>query len=106
MNHLEEHLGKSMTVKEVADFLCLDVGTVRKYYASLGGVRFGTAYRFFERRIIDAIQTQQEMGWASEVQPQKKEKNIQHEKGGNRLGKRDGKEFEIKPERDPYGLVD
>ena len=106
MNDLFQHLGKSMTAKEVADFLCLDVGTVRKYYASLGGVRFGTAYRFFERRIIDAIQTQQEMGWASEAQLQENEKNIQHEKGGNRLGKRDGKGVNIQPERDPYGLVD
>jgi hypothetical protein len=104
MNNLSEQLGRSMTTKEVAEFLSLDMVTVRKYYLQLGGVRFGTAYRFFERRIIDAIQKpQQQMDWSNSLsQPDQKE-NIQNEKGGNRLGKKHGKGIAISQERDPFG---
>ena len=106
MNNLSEQLGRSMTTKEVAEFLSLDMVTVRKYYLQLGGVRFGTAYRFFERRIIDAIQTQQPMDWSNSLQQTDQKKNIQEKKGGNRLGKKRGKEIAISPERDPYSLID
>ena len=107
MNNLSEQLGKSMTTKEVAEFLGLDMVTVRKYYLQLGGVRFGTAYRFFERRIIYAIQKQhQSMDWSSTIQKTDQKKNLQNQKGGNRLGKKHCRGIKITPERDPFGLVD
>ena len=68
MKILEEHLGKTMNVKEVAAYLKIDTKTVRKYYLQLGGVRFGRAYRFFERRINDAIQAQWEVASAGQVE--------------------------------------
>ena len=106
MNNLFEQLGRSMTVKEVAEFLNLDMATVRKYYLQLGGVRFGTAYRFFERRIIDAIQTQQQVDWSNSLSESDQTENIQDQKGGYRLGKRRHKGTRISSERDPYGLID
>lgn len=61
MEILKDQLGRSMTVKEVAEYLKIDRRTVRKYYLPLGGVRLGRAYRFFERSINDAIQAQWKM---------------------------------------------
>jgi len=57
---MQTELGTSLTAGQVADYLGLDVNTVRKYYRELGGIRVGTAYRFFERTLTDAILRQTE----------------------------------------------
>ena len=106
MNRLEQTLGKVMTTQEVSEFLKIDIKTVRKYYLQLGGVRFGRAYRFFERRINDAIQAQWEMDSSSKSAGQNQEKIISQEKTSNRMGGRTKKvTCGEKGTRDPYNLL-
>ena len=57
MKIIQENLGQSLSAKTVADYLALDVKTVRKYYRELGGIRVGSRILFFEKEFIDAIQT-------------------------------------------------
>jgi hypothetical protein len=63
---LKNKLGESMTAQEVADYLKLDVKTVRMRYEELGGVRIGHKYLFFENLIVkevsNAILQQKEEG--------------------------------------------
>ena len=106
MNRLEQTLGKVMTTQEVSEFLKIDIKTVRKYYLQLGGVRFGRAYRFFERRISDAIQAQWKMDCSSKGAWQDQEKIISQEKTSNRMGGKTKKETcRAKGNRDPYNLL-
>jgi len=63
---LNEKLGQPLTSKQVAEYLNLDVKTVRMRYKSLGGVRIGHKYLFFENLIVkevaNAILQQKEEG--------------------------------------------
>ena len=59
MKVLQEELGKALCAQEVATYLGMDVKFVRKNYQSLGGVRLGRHYRFFERRLINAISNEE-----------------------------------------------
>ena len=52
---LQETLGNCLTAREMADYLGCDITTVYRNYKSLGGIRIGSSYRFFEKRIIDAV---------------------------------------------------
>ena len=47
MDQLEQSLGKALRVQEIAQYLDVDVKTVRKYYRELGGIRLGRHYKFF-----------------------------------------------------------
>ena len=76
MKHLEEQLGKKMTVQEVASFLGIDEKTVRKYYADLGGVRLGRAYLFFEKEVINAIQARKTLDGSGTSQRQEATQDI------------------------------
>jgi hypothetical protein len=53
--HLEERLGRCMSARDVAEYLHCDITTVYRNYAQLGGIKFGSNYRFFEQRLIDAV---------------------------------------------------
>lgn len=86
MQQIEENLGKALSAKDVAAYLNLDETTVRNYYQELGGIRLGRRYRFFERRIIDAIQSRNQMESPSESEREKERKKIQYEKGGDSMG--------------------
>ena len=52
---LEKHLGTVLSASEVAEFLRCNIATVYRNYKSLGGVRIGSSYRFFEKSLINAI---------------------------------------------------
>ena len=106
MNYLETHLGRVMTAKEVAEYLQIDMRTVRKYYLQLGGVRLGKAYRFFERRINDAIQTQWKMVRPGQDERQNQKEDISDQKTSHRMGGRTVKERGIDATRDPFNLLD
>ena len=107
MDILQEQLGKTLTVEEVAKYLKIDKRTVRKYYLQLGGVRLGRAYRFFERSINDAIQAPWKMACTSENKRQDKTQIISQEKPSNRMGGRTKeKKKRIEKDRDPYNLLD
>jgi hypothetical protein len=54
-------LNKPLSPQELADKLDLDVRTVRKYYAQLGGVRLGPRkILFFEEEVLNALQAQRQ----------------------------------------------
>ena len=58
---MNEKLGRSMSAKQVAAYLKIDVKTARKYYRELGGIRIGRRYLFFEEEVYNAIQTWNEV---------------------------------------------
>ena len=49
---MEKILGKKITPEELADYLGVNVKTVRQHYQKFGGLRLGKRYIFFERRIL------------------------------------------------------
>ncbi|MEI6125242.1 MAG: helix-turn-helix domain-containing protein [Pseudomonadota bacterium] len=51
MNSLKEKFGNVYTPREMAEYLGVDEGTVKKYYADLGGMRLGRRTLFFEKRL-------------------------------------------------------
>jgi DNA-binding transcriptional ArsR family regulator len=55
MNTLRENLGRKVSIKELAEYLGLDIETVRRHYIALGGIRLGRRILFFENLIIEAI---------------------------------------------------
>ena len=107
MTILEEHLGRALTVRDVAEYLQVDSRTVRKYYHELGGVRFGRAYRFFERRMNNAIQARERevAGTNQDIRDDQK-KDFSNEKRGSRLGGRNKKkDAPARKARDPFDLT-
>lgn len=108
MNHLEELLGETISVKDLAEYLKIDIKTVRKYYLQLGGVRLGRSYRFFEKEVHNAIQAWHKMartGVSEEREVQKKD--LPDQKGSNRMGSgRTEKGGRPDSNRDPFGLLD
>jgi hypothetical protein len=71
-----------------ASYLGLDEKTVRQYYRELGGIRLGRRILFFEKEVIDAIQTRSKMGSPSEIQWKEEGKDLPEQEGGSSLGKR------------------
>jgi hypothetical protein len=86
-------LQQPLTPQELADRLNLDVRTVRKYYAELGGVRLGPRkILFFEEEVVYAIQAQRKkqetMAGASQDQQQVRAEILCDQKGSRRMGGR------------------
>lgn len=100
-------LGKVYTAGQVAEYMNLDVNTVRRYYKQLGGIRVGAAYRFFERTLTDAILRQAE----TEVcRTNKKEWKIRSEilsdpEGSVQVGDRSGGKSKPLEAIDKYNLL-
>ncbi|MCM2285782.1 MAG: hypothetical protein NDI81_13430 [Desulfobacula sp.] len=85
---MEKELGKSLKVKEVAEFLGVNEKTVRQYYKKLGGMRLGSRYIFFEGRVLNAISNEEwELEGPGEKEWEEKGTNVQDEKRGNSMGK-------------------
>jgi hypothetical protein len=110
---LDEELGTVLNTKQVASYLGVDVKTIWQYYDQLGGIRLGKKYIFFERRLIDAIQTQQHLGCLPQADNRGSEiqegENFQGEKGGDCMGnghpKINRRGISKPKEKDPYGLL-
>ena len=81
MKLLEKDLGKALRTQDVAEYLGVDIKTVRKYYRELGGIRLGRHYRFFEKEIFNAIQKKTAMDRPSE------ERGNEAEQGRTRANK-------------------
>ena len=79
MEHLQQELGKALRAKDVAEYLGMNVKHIRNHYKDLGGIRLGRHYRFFERRIINAISKKKEVGSPSEEDISRK--GVQKRKG-------------------------
>ena len=75
---LADELGSVLNTKEVAEYLGVDEKTVRRYAPMLGGIRIGKNWKFFERRVIDAVlrQEQKEMDSPGNEEGQEKAGNI------------------------------
>ena len=87
MKELEETLGKAISVKELANYLNISEKIVRENYQQLGGIRIGRHYRFFERRILNALEKRQEQIYSAD----QKERSTQREgisdpEGGKKVG--------------------
>ena len=102
---IDEELGKCLSAKEVARFLNLDEKTVRFHYRSLGGMRLGRRFVFFERRLINAIQTRTEMDSPSAQGRAEEGEGIPDEDSSDGLGVQDAKKARKRLEReDRHGL--
>lgn len=88
MQLLQRQLGQPLRTKDVADFLDLDVKTVRQYYQELGGIRLGRRYVFFEKEVINAIQKKRQVGSSSKKKRQEEGEDVSNKKRGHQLGKR------------------
>jgi len=102
---IDQELGECLSAKEVAQFLNLDEKTVRLHYRSLGGMRLGRRFVFFERRLIDAIQARSEMDSPSAQGRTEEGKGISDEDRSEELGVQDAKKARKRLEReDRHGL--
>jgi hypothetical protein len=102
---INQELGQCLSAREVAKFLNLDEKTVRLHYRSLGGMRLGRRFVFFERRLINAIQTRTEMDSPSAQGRAEEGENISDEDRSDGLGVQDAKKVRKRLEReDRHGL--
>ena len=58
---LSDRLGKTITPRELADFLRVSYKTVLTNYQTLGGQRIGKKIIFFENRVIHALEKRSEV---------------------------------------------
>ena len=84
---MEKELGKSITSGEVADFLGVNVKTVRQHYKKLGGIRLGRRYIFFEKGVVNALSKEWEMESPSEKEWQEEREDVQHKERGSEIGR-------------------
>ena len=95
MKLLNEELGSPLTAPQVAEYLGMDVKTVRKYYIELGGIRIGTQYLFFEREVLNAIQKRKEIHRTDKEERAKNRKSIHDKEGSSGLGSRNAKNARV-----------
>jgi hypothetical protein len=100
MDILIQELGKAMSAREVADYLGLDIKTVRKYYLELGGMRLGSHYRFFEKEICNAVQKKKQMDSPSENVRNQTRESVLHTEGGAKLGSNDAEKTSQRIDRE------
>jgi hypothetical protein len=116
MNTLTDKLGKRLTAQEVAEYLGIDVETVRRYYDHLGGIRLGRLILFFENLMIDAIketrhaiqEKEKEQGGVDsrcDARGEEVLRDIQYQERGDCLGVRNKKKSVGKPD-DPFGILE
>jgi len=102
---INQELGKCLSAKEVAQFLNLDEKTVRTHYRTLGGMRLGRRFVFFERRLIDAIQARTEMDSPSAQGRAEEGEGFSDKDRSDELGVQDAKKARKRLEReDRHGL--
>jgi len=107
MKELEETLGRTISVKELANYLNISEKIIRENYQQLGGVRIGRHYRFFERRIIDALEKREEIYSASQKERETERESISDPERGKDMGIRNEKNARRGMERDDrHGLLD
>lgn len=105
---LTEELGRPMRPGEVAQYLGVDEGTVRRYYRTLGGIRLGNRYIFFEKEVINAVQARRQMESTGQEGRKEDRGDLPDEAGGHRMGNPNAKAARRKMVRDrvadPHGL--
>jgi len=105
MISIEEELGKVLSTKELSEILGADEKTIRKYYQRLGGIRIGRHYKFFEKEVINAIQTWNEVFRTNKEEQTEKRKGFSDEERSSRLGSQNEAKARKRVEReDKHGL--
>lgn len=95
-NDCFKELGYRLSSRKVAKMLKLDIKTVIKHYAAIGGMRLGRNILFFEKKIVQALErgvnhalpTGQEMDRAGYTSGTAERESAQFEKGSVNLGER------------------
>ena len=106
MSLIEEELGRVLLTKELSEILGADEKTIRKYYQRLGGIRIGRHYKFFEKEVINAIQTRNELCWTSKEEHKSARESIQEERGCEELGSRNANAVRRGlAQKDKHGLL-
>lgn len=90
---MNEKLGQSMSAKQVAAYLKIDVKTARKYYRELGGIRIGRRYLFFEEEVYNAIQTWNEVYRTVKEERKEEREDLQDQERSARLGSGDAEKI-------------
>ena len=102
MDILKKELGKVLLAEEIAEYFDLDIKTVRKYYKEFGGMRIGRCYRFFERKVCDAIQENKPEDWQDclcgpdKERGEEKGETVQDQEGGSGMGSQNAKAVRIR----------
>ena len=105
MKIIQENLGQPLSAKAVAEYLGLDVKTVRKYYRELGGIRLGSRIVFFEKEFIDAIQKRRKLDCPDPEGRAEARESVSDQGGCYGLGSRDeAKTLERLEREDRHGL--
>ena len=105
MQVIQKTLGQPLSAKAVAEYLGLDVKTVRKYYRELGGIRLGSRIVFFEKELINAIQTRTELDCPGAQGRAASGESVSDEEKGRGLGSQDEAKTRKRLEReDRHGL--
>ena len=107
MKDLENSLGKALTAKELAEYLGVSEKTVRDNYQQLGGVRIGRHYRFFERRILNALEKRQQIYSTNQEERSAQREGISHPERSKNMGIGNAENARRGMERhDRHGLLD
>jgi hypothetical protein len=104
---LEQQLGLVLSAEEVAQYLGLDVKTVRKYHQYLGGIRLGRRFVFFEKEIVNAICKRKEMDCPSEERRSEIGEGVFDQERSQKLGSQDEAKASRRMEHeDRHGLFE
>ena len=105
MKLLEQNLGRVLSTKQVAKYLNIKEKTVRTHYQELGGIRLGRHFKFFERRIIDAVEKRQEIYSADQEERAAERKGVLEVGRCKGMGEQNAKNVRRRLERqDKHGL--
>jgi hypothetical protein len=103
---IEQELGRVLSTKELSEILGADAKTIRKYYQRLGGIRIGSHYKFFEKEVINAIQTRNKLYWTSKEEQETDRESIQEERGCEELGNQNAIAVRRRmAQKDKHGLL-
>ena len=106
MNLIEKELGRVLSAKELSEILGADAKTIRKYYQRLGGIRIGSHYKFFEKEVINALQTRNKLYWTTKEEQKKDRESIQEERGCEELGSQNADVVKRRmAQKDKHGLL-
>ena len=108
MKLLEQKLGRALSVKQVSKYLNINEKTVRMHYQELGGIRLGRQIKFFERRIVDALEKRQKQICGADQEERSAEREgLPDVEGSESVGSKDEKNVRRRVERqDKHGLFD
>jgi hypothetical protein len=105
MSLLEQELGQRLSAEQVAEFLDVDVRTVREYYHVLGGIRLGRRYVFFERSLIYAVQERRQVDGPGAEGREEAREGLSDQKGSTAMGSREAaKTCRSLEQEDRHGL--